>query len=102
MLSSRLEYFCLLVVLSLFTWAAFAPELRHLSTHRYFWLAFAIHLSLCSLFDSLVIYLRWWSFSPHKISGVIIVNVPVEEFILFALIFLLCVCAWEWSVDELA
>jgi lycopene cyclase domain-containing protein len=85
-----------------FVLSAFSRQITAISREKSFWLSLAIYLLSCALLDFTAIRLGWWSFSIKKICGLRIAEVPVEEFILFILIFLLTLSAWEASADELA
>lgn len=101
MLPSNCEYIAVLLVLSLFTVSLFFPELKNLGRLGSFWIGLTFFLGLSTTFDAMAIALGWWWFPPNKNIGVDFFYVPIEEIILFVLIYLLVVCAWEYPADDM-
>ncbi len=96
MFPSNLEYLFLLAILGAFTLALFPWHLKKAARTREFWLALSCYLSLGFALDLFALRLGWWVFSVDKTCGITLAGVPVEEFGLFTLIYLLLVGAWEF------
>jgi len=52
-------------------------------------------LLVATLIDLFALDLGWWSFTPNEICGVSILKIPIEEFALFSVMFVLVVASWE-------
>lgn len=94
MLPANLEYLLLLLTLTLFSLTLFASELKEAVATRPFWVAMAGYLSAGFLLDLTAQKLGWWEFNNTKVLGPMLLSVPLEEFLLFALVFLLAIGAW--------
>ncbi len=94
MIGTRYDYLLILAVLLLFVCAAHGQDIRAAARKVEFWMAGAVYLICCGILDYLAIRLRWWTFNEAKISGVVIADIPVEEFVLFGAIYSLTIGAW--------
>jgi lycopene cyclase domain-containing protein len=96
MLPPESEYLVVLMVLMLFVAAAAWEQVRTLAKERAFWLSLVVYLVLCIALDIIAVRLRWWSFPAPTNFGITVGGVPIEEFILFVVIFVSATAAWKF------
>jgi lycopene cyclase domain-containing protein len=95
MVPSNVEYLLVLASLALAGVALFPEQLRLLVRRPEFWLAYLIFLIVATALDVFALQLKWWSFTSAEICGLSIWRIPIEEFLLFSLMFSLVVASWE-------
>lgn len=91
----KLEYLIVLSVLLIFVLSAYSSEVLSLLRRREFWLSYCLFATLCTLLDLVAVRYEWWTFREKRISGLFLLSLPIEEFVLFSLIFVLAIAAWE-------
>jgi lycopene cyclase domain-containing protein len=96
MLPRAFEYLIVLLVLALFVCAAAWPQVRALARDRAFWLSLTVYMILCVMLDVFAVRLGWWSFPAPTNIGIAVGRVPIEEFLLFILIFISAIVAWKF------
>jgi lycopene cyclase domain-containing protein len=101
-ISSQLEYLFVLGVFSVVTHTLAWSELQDLLVTKAFWLSLSIYFVICSVVDWYAIKNGWWTFSSFRLCGASLFTIPVEEYILFAIVFTGTIVAWELLGDELA
>jgi len=89
------DYLVTLAVLLAFVMAAYGREIHRVSRTREFWWAGVIFVLFCSGLEVLGLTLRWWVFDMSKTCGLRVHGIPIEEFILFSLIYMLAIAGWE-------
>lgn len=95
MIPDRLEYLTILVVLLIFVASAYSRELSHCIRRHEFWAALPIYFVCCTILDLVAIRLKWWTFRSSKLVGLTILEIPFEEYMLFAVTYLLSIALWE-------
>lgn len=95
MIPTKLEYLFLLAVMTLAGWSLFERPIRALAGKRSFWTNLAVFTVACAAIDVAALNLGWWRFSHERIVGILIGPIPVEEFVLFALVFSVTIAIWE-------
>ena len=95
MIPESLEYSMLLVVFATLIVALFTPQVIRILQTRQFWLSVAAFIAIWTVFDILGIRARAWIFSPVRLTRVAILGVPIEEYLVFFLIHLCAVAAWN-------
>jgi lycopene cyclase domain-containing protein len=96
MLPPESEYLAVLLVLMIFVAAATWEQVRTLLKERAFWLSLAAYLVLCTALDVIAVRLQWWSFPAPTNMGIWLGGVPIEEFVLFIVIFISATAAWKF------
>ena len=96
MLPQEFEYFAVLLVLMTFVTAAAWEQVRALTQERAFWVSLAAYLVLCVMLDVSAVRLEWWSFPAPTNIGLTVGGVPIEEFLLFVVIFVSATAAWKF------
>ena len=94
MVGTRYDYLLMLTVLLVFVLAAHGKDIKTAATRNEFWRAGSTYLICCGVLDYWAIHLHWWTFDERKISGLVVGNIPFEEFVLFAAIYGLTIGAW--------
>ena len=103
MVPANVEYLTIVAVLTLYICTSWSSELGRLVRTRQFWLASLIFFSGSIALEVTGKYMRWWWFSEVRITGLMFLGVPVEDYVLLLLIFLMTVASWESSRgDDLA
>lgn len=95
MLPQQYEYLAFLSILSVFIWAAYCEEITDLLESAQFWISLTVFMLLCVVLDLVAVHLGWWQFNSAKVCGLWVLSLPVEEVVLFYLIYTLTICAWE-------
>lgn len=95
MLPSNFEYLLVLAALALAGGALFPEQLRLLVRSSEFWCAYLTFLVVATAIDVCALQLEWWSFTSAEVCGLYIWKIPIEEFLLFSLMFGLVVASWE-------
>lgn len=95
MIPTAFEYLVVNVVLACLTLAILGPELKEQVRTLAFWVGLGSFLVACFVLDLAGLKLGWWTFPPDRNVQLLIVGLPVEEFLLYALIYVLAVCSWE-------
>lgn len=95
MLDSRLEYLAILLTLCIFTVSLFGPQIKLLRRKSEFWCALTTFLLMGFGLDLIAMSWGWWSFANTRVIGLHVGQVPIEEFVLFIVIFILAISAWE-------
>jgi lycopene cyclase domain-containing protein len=96
MLPREYEYLIVLLVLALFVCATGWDQVRALMRDKPFWLSLAVYMALCAILDVSAVRLGWWSFPAPTNIGIVVCRVPIEEFLLFILIFVSAIVAWKF------
>lgn len=91
----------LLVFFAIVCFSLFLDQLLKLFRSKAFWLSFALYFLFCTMADYVAIRLGWWVFADDKILGIHFITIPLEEYILFALIYFLTIGFWEAQCHEL-
>ena len=94
MIPMKYAYLVIIVVLELFTISAFFEELRVFVRKAEFWISMLMFLFICTIVDTVGLRFAWWTFSSQRICGVYFLKLPIEEFLLFSLIFALALSSW--------
>jgi hypothetical protein len=95
MIPQRYDYLVTLAVLVLFMVAAYSREICRASGTREFWSGGLTFVLLCGALEVIGLSMRWWAFDMTKTCGLRLHGIPVEEFILFSLIYVLAISGWE-------
>lgn len=95
MIPASFEYLVVNIVLGCFTLAIFGSELKGQVKTRAFWFGLTVFLATCFVLDFVGLKLNWWTFPPDRNVQLLIVGLPIEEFMLYALIYVLAICSWE-------
>jgi len=95
MLPAKYEYLAVLLVLTIFITATAWEQVRALIKERAFWISFAAYVVLCVGLDVTATRAGWWDFPAPTNMGANLAGVPIEEFVLFFVIFLSAVAAWR-------
>lgn len=95
MIPAAFEYLVLNIVLACFTLAIFGSELKVQVRTTAFWIGLTAFLVACFVLDLAGLKLAWWTFPPDRNVQLLVVGLPVEEFLLYALIYVLAICSWE-------
>lgn len=66
-----------------------------------YWFSLAIFMAFGTTVDWVAIHWTWWEWSPVRTCGLHLLNIPIEEFILFIVGHMTLVVAWE-TLDDLA
>lgn len=82
-------------VLGCFTLALFEKELSLQIRTSAFWLGLGSFELACFILDLSGLLLAWWTFPPDRNIGLLLAGLPIEEFILYGLIYVLAICSWE-------
>lgn len=101
MIADRYEYLFLLLVFSLVGISVLSGRARRAILTRTFWTSAAIFVAFGVLVDLVAIQLDWWHWSPTKTCGVRLINIPIEEYILFLVGHATAVAIWE-TLDDMA
>ena len=95
MIPEPLEYLALIAIYAVLIVSIFLPQVVESLRSRAFWISTMIFAGLWAAFDCLGIRLGMWSFSAARTVGLKIFEIPVEEFLVFFLIQLNTVAAWQ-------
>jgi lycopene cyclase domain-containing protein len=95
MIPSKFEYLLVLAALALAGSALFPNQLAVLVRSSEFWCAYLSFLLIATAIDVVALILNWWSFTSIEVCGLSIWKIPIEEFLLFSLMFGLVVASWE-------
>lgn len=95
MIPTKLEYLFLLTVMALTGWSLFERPIRMLVRKRSYWASLVVFIVACAAIDLAALKLGWWRFSHERIVGFLIGPIPVEEFVLFTLVFSITIAIWE-------
>ena len=74
---------------------SFWPGLKLWSNWRALFASIAGVLAVFGAWDVLAVSRGHWRFSPQAVSGVHIVNLPLEEVLFFVVIPFCCIFTWE-------
>ena len=95
MIPEPYEYLVLIAAYAILIVAIFLPQAVALVSSKQFWVSAAVFGGLWTLFDAAGITLGMWEFSPSKTIGYEVWKIPIEEFIVFFLIQLNTISAWN-------
>jgi len=84
MIPSKLEYLLVLATLAIAGGSLFHQQLVLIIRKSEFWCAYLMFLAVATMIDCLAINLGWWSFTSAELCGILILGIPIEEFILFS------------------
>lgn len=100
MIDEKYEYLFILLTLGLTGLALVYDHLRSLVKKREFWLSMCIFCGYCLIIEAIAITLGWWQFNQAKVMGLWIGKVPVEELLLFPLIFSIIISVFESQAND--
>jgi lycopene cyclase domain-containing protein len=95
MIPEHFEYLFLLLLFFLLIVTFLREPAMQVVRKRAFWLSGAIFCLTWALIEIYALRSHFWVFSPNKICGVFIATVPLEEYIVFALIHLSTATTWS-------
>lgn len=94
MLPHALEYLALLSLAGLSGGALFYDEIKLLSRDPAFWWGGLLFECMSLAVDLVAVDQEWWSFGEGKSTGLTVVTIPVEEFMLFGLVYVWVLAVW--------
>jgi len=101
MLPPQSEYFFILSVYCLAIVSLFAGTLQRVARQRHFWIGMFTFFTWCTVLDYVAISLRWWNFPVGRLLGLGLVGIPIEEYCLFVLAYVLVVASWEFVINDM-
>ena len=102
MVAARFEYLFLLLVFALIGGSVVSPRLWRLVRRRPYGLSLAAFFGFGTIIDLIAIRWNWWTWSTTRTCGVRILDVPIEEFILFVIFHAVVILIWETTGDYVA
>lgn len=95
MLPQATEYLFLLTVFAAVGISLLWHEVGSIIQEKAFWFGVIVFSIYCLLIEIIAISKGWWAFNEAKTLGVAIKGVPIEEFALFPLFYILVISAWR-------
>jgi|GEM_PF-5950001 len=95
MIPEHFEYLFLLLLFFVLIVTFLREPAMQVVRKRSFWLSGGIFCLTWALIEIYALGSHFWVFSPNKICGIFIATVPLEEYIIFALIHLSTVTVWS-------
>lgn len=95
MFPSNYEYLSLLIMFLLITILIFGSYTNYFFISREYLPSYITFFVLCFLIDYYAIGEGWWFFNQHKIVGLRIFTIPLEEYILFHIFYIFTISAWK-------
>lgn len=74
---------------------SFWPPLKFYRNLKALFCSIAIILLVFGSWDVFATYKGHWSFNPHGVLGIRIINLPLEEVLFFVVIPFCCIFTWE-------
>lgn len=81
--------------------ALLSARARRAFATRPFWLSLGVFVVFGTIVDTIAIRWNWWQWSAVKTCGILILDIPVEEYILFVIGHATLVATWE-TLDDMA
>jgi lycopene cyclase domain-containing protein len=85
MIPERAEYLFLLALYFVAVLVVIQEATAHVLRRAAFWSSCLVFVAICSAIEAYALRHSWWKFSPHKICGILIGSIPIEEYLLFIL-----------------
>jgi len=64
-----------------------------------FWITVVIFFIYSSMLEYIALKQKWWNFNPGRIMGILILSIPVEEYLLFLLFAFFVIGMWNLIND---
>jgi len=97
----QFEYLILDIFLATLLFALFGEELTHLLFDRAFWVGLSLFFLFCAVLETIALASGWWLFTSNKVLGVFVLNIPIEEYVMFVNFYVFVVCTWECAGDDM-
>lgn len=102
MIAERFEYLFLLLLFAMIGGSLVSPRRWCVVRTRPYVLSLLAFFMFGTIIDTLAIRWNWWAWSATKCWGVRILEIPIEEFVLFVLFHAVVVLIWETTGDYVA
>ena len=102
MIAARFEYLFLLLIFALIGASVVSPRLWRLVRRRPYVLSLTAFFVFGTIVDLIAIRWNWWTWSSTRNCGIRILEIPVEEFVLFVIFHAVVTLIWETTGDYLA
>jgi lycopene cyclase domain-containing protein len=101
MLPSSLEYLLLVVIYGLLVYALLQRQIHVALIRKEFWISALLFCSLWTILEYYALANNWWMFNRHKICNIVMLGIPIEEYVVFVLMHLSMVALLESFRNEL-
>ena len=100
MLPAKFEYSFILSLFALTGLSLSWDGLRIAIRRPQFLVTAAVFYLYCLCIEIAALNLGWWTFDEHRIVGLYVWRIPVEELALFAVFILLTLGTWEMLTND--
>ena len=102
MVAPRFDYLFLLLMFALIGASMISPRRWRLIRSRPYVLSLAAFFVFGTTVDFIAVRWNWWTWSSTRCWGFRLIDIPVEEFILFVIFHAVVVLIWETTGDYMA